>query len=150
VTTSNYKTAIMSRNLIATLMVFFILICSFLFLIRVVSNELLVIIFSLIILVLCLMFMRIKVFVLENSGEVIVIKYYHFLENKTQISAIEFPASQLTNHVIRKTFLGYKITLTITDSKQRKVKRVYSILDFNRNNIVFLEKSLHYSCITEV
>lgn len=115
------------------------------FLLHIPYKEIIYIVLSLVMITLAIVFMRLKTFMYEDSGEVISIKIYHPLENKHHCKTIEFPAKQLKDYGVKKTLQGCNLALIVESFKKKEVKREFYLIGIGRNQLNKMISSLEHT-----
>lgn len=139
---SNQKKIRSLMYLIATLMI----ICGtsgiLIFLLQLPAKEIFYIILAVAMVILTFIFKNLKTIIYEDSGEVVTIKLFHPLENKIYCPTVEFPARQLKDYGIRKTFQGYNMALTLESLRKKEIKREFRLTAFGRIQLESIISSL--------
>ncbi|TDX86939.1 hypothetical protein [Epilithonimonas xixisoli] len=141
---SNDKKIRLFMYIIGALMIACVTAAIITFLLQIPSQEIIYIVLVLIMITLAIVFMKLKTFIYEDSGEVISIKLYHPLENKHHCKTIEFPAKQLKDYGIKKTLQGYNVALIVESFKKKEIKREFYLTGFGRNQLNKLISSLEH------
>lgn len=112
------------------------------FLLQLSGKEILYTVLAFVMLILILIFKNFKTIIYEDSGEVVSIELFHPFENKIYCPRVEFPASQLKDYGIRKTFGGYSMALTVESLKKKEIKREFHLTGFARRQLDSIISSL--------
>ncbi|WP_379964763.1 hypothetical protein [Epilithonimonas sp. UC225_85] len=89
-----------------------------------------------------LIFINIRTFTFEYSGEVISIKIFHPLENELYSRSIEFPSRKLKNFAIVKKIQGYEMVFTIKSYRKKEIKEKVLLKWLNPQQLNNLIQSL--------
>lgn len=76
------------------------------------SNILITATLGIVLVLAILMFLRLRYFIYENSGEVLSVKYYHPMKTRPR-PVLEIPQKKLLSIEIQKNIFGKKIRITI-------------------------------------
>lgn len=131
-------------HIIIGMMIFLTTMLIIVFLLQVAKAFLYVILFIFLI-ILLLILIDLKVFIYEDSGEVITMKVFHPLDNELRCRIVEFPAEQLKNFRLKKVLTGYCLDITLESLKKKEVRRVFIISGFESLQIGKLLSSLENS-----
>lgn len=120
---SNYKKVRLSMQIIITLIMIFMTGSIVLFLLQIPEKKIIFIIIIMITMMLAFIFINLKIFMYEDSGEVITIKFHHPLESKLHCRTIEFPSKKLKSYLIKKAFHGYEMSLILESHNKKEVQK---------------------------
>lgn len=120
---SNYKKVRLSMQIIITLIMICMTGSIVLFLLQIPEKKIIFIIIIMITMMLAFIFINLKIFMYEDSGEVITIKFHHPLESKLHCRTIEFPSKQLKSYLIKKAFHGYEMSLILESHNKKEVQK---------------------------
>lgn len=100
---------------------------------------------GLLLIIVTMVIFRLKVFELEDSGEVFTIKTFHPASRKINYYLFEFPSRKLKTHEIRKTTFGFKLHIILESSKVRIVRRVFTFYLISSEQLGKLRNSMESS-----
>ena len=127
------------------IIILLIILISFFLLLNCSHKERLYVPCGLLLIVATMVIFRLKVFELEDSGEVFTIRTFHPASRKINYHLFEFPSRKLKTHEIRKTAFGFKLHIILESSKVRIVGRVFSLYLLSSEQLGKLRNSLESS-----
>ena len=114
----------------------------FTFLLRIPDKLIIFIVLAIVLVILFKIFIDLKAFIYEDSGEIISIKSYHPLKKKIYSPGLEFPVKQLKDYVIRENIEGYSVAIIIESLRKKEIRRVYHITGIGKSQFNILVRSL--------
>lgn len=139
---SNYQRMRFFMYLICTLMIISTVVGIIIFLLINPAKEIYFLIIALILVLLGIVFFRLRAIIYDDSGEVVTIKSYHPLENKIYCPTLEFPTSQLKDYAVSKKLQGYNITITLESFRRKETKKKFLLTGFGKKQRTNLISSL--------